>query len=240
MLDFSTYDVLTFDCYGTLIDWETGIANALRPVLARHGVSLTDDELLEQFGAFESEAELPPYRTYREVLATVVDRFGERYGFQPSEADRRDLSESVPDWPAFPDSAEALGILARHKQLVILSNVDDELFAGSQRRLQVEFTRVFTAQQIGSYKPNLGNFHYALERLGEMGVPKERVLHVAQSLFHDIQPANQVGLTTVWVNRRHAKPGHGATPPTEAAPDLDVPDLITLARMIDDAARSGA
>lgn len=228
MLDFNRFDSLVFDCYGTLIDWERGIVAALRPVLARHGVTLDDDALLERFGALESAAEKPPYKPYREVLATVLDGFGEQFGFTPSAEERAAFGASVGDWPAFPDSPAALQSLSRRFRLIILSNVDDDLFALSARRLQVEFADVITAQQVGSYKPDPRNFRIALERLGNR---PERVLHVAQSLFHDIAPAKSLGLTTVWVNRRHDRPGFGATPPAEARPDLEVPDLKTLASL---------
>lgn len=233
MFAFAPYTHLTFDCYGTLIDWEAGILAALRPVLARHGVTPTDDALLEEFGALESAAEAGPYRRYRDILATVLDGFGARHGFAPTAEERATFGGSVGDWPAFPDTVEALGVLARHVELVILSNVDDDLFAPSARRLQTDFAHVITAQQIGSYKPNPQNFRALLERLA---VPQGQILHVAQSLFHDIAPAKAIGLHTVWVNRRHDRPGFGATPPTAAQPDLEVPDLISLARMVEEAA----
>jgi 2-haloacid dehalogenase len=229
MLDLTQYYVLTFDCYGTLIDWERGILNALRPVLDRHGVSMTDDEALELFGELESEAERGPYKRYHEVLTVVLAGIADRLGFTLAENERHALADSVGDWPAFPDTVEALQTLAKHYKLVILSNVDDDLFAGSAKRLQVEFADVITAQQVGSYKPNRRNFEVALERVG---VPKQQLLHVAQSLFHDIEPANDIGLTTVWVNRRHDRPGFGATPQASAQPDLEVPDLRTLAQMV--------
>ena len=228
MLDFSQYDYLTFDCYGTLIDWERGIVNALKPVLARHGVELSDDALLERFGALESAAEKPPYSPYREVLATVLDGFGQAHGFTPTAEERARFGASVADWPAFGDSPDALRKLSSRFKLVILSNVDDDLFAHSVKKLGVEFADVITAQQVGGYKPDTRNFRVLLERLGNR---PERVLHVAQSLFHDIAPAKSVGLTTVWVNRRHDRPGFGATPPAEATPDLEVPDLMTLANL---------
>jgi len=227
MLDFDQFAYLTFDCYGTLIDWERGIVQALRPVLASHGVELSDDEMLERFGELESAAEKAPYKRYREVLATVLDGFGEAFGFTPTTDERETFGGSVEHWPAFPDSPEALKMLSQRFKLVILSNVDDDLFAFSAKRLGVEFADVITAQQVGSYKPDLRNFQVMLERTGNQ---PERVLHVAQSLFHDIAPAKSLGLTTVWVNRRHDRPGFGATPPAEATPDLEVPDLITLAR----------
>lgn len=231
MLDFNQFDYLVFDCYGTLIDWERGILDTLRPVLRQHGVERSDDELLELFGELESAAERPPYQTYRDVLTSVMDGLGERLGFTPTEDERTVLAESVGDWPTFPDTVEALRSLSRRYRLVILSNVDDDLFALSARRLEVEFADVITAQQVGSYKPDPRNFRRALERCG--GSP-ERVLHVAQSLFHDIAPAKALGLTTVWVNRRHDRSGFGATPPAAAAPDLEVPDLRTLARLAAD------
>ena len=226
MLDFDRYTYLTFDCYGTLIDWERGILNALRPLLARHGIARSDDQILELFGELESDAERPPYRSYRDVLATVVDGVGARLDFEPTAEERASLPASVADWPAFPDTVAALRDLAGRFKLAILSNVDDDLFAGSARRLEVDFAAVVTAQQVGSYKPDPRNFQALLARLD---VPPERVLHVAQSLFHDIAPAKAIGLTAVWVDRRHDRPGFGATPAAAATPDLEVPDLRTLA-----------
>lgn len=228
MLDFERFTTLTFDCYGTLIDWETGILTALRPVLARHGATLTDDQALELFGELESEAEAGPYLPYREVLAVVMDGIGARLGYTPTREERMALAESVGDWPAFPDTVTALNALATRYRLVILSNIDDELFALSARRLQVAFAEVITAQQVGSYKPNPRNFQVLLERLDR---PRQELLHVAQSLFHDIAPANAAGLTTVWVNRRHNRAGFGATPPQTVQPALEVPDLRTLAQL---------
>jgi len=228
MLDFDRFTHLTFDCYGTLIDWERGILAALRPILARHGAGLTDDQILERYGELEAAAEAGPYQTYRAVLATVMNGLGARLGFTPTAEERTALADSVGDWPPFPDTVAALQALGSRYRLVILSNIDDDLFARSARHLPVEFAAVITAQQVGSYKPNPRHFHVALDRLG---VPVDRVLHVAQSLFHDIAPARALGLTTVWVNRRHDRPGFGATPPATAQPDLEVPDLRTLAEL---------
>lgn len=228
MLDFDRFTYLTFDCYGTLIDWERGILAALRPVLDRHGIAITDDAALELYGELESAAESGPYLPYRELLATVMDGFAERLGFEPSADERAALAASVGDWPPFPDTVEALRALADRFQLVILSNIDDDLFALSARHLGVPFAAVVTAQQVGSYKPDPCNFRALLARLD---TNPDRVLHVAQSLFHDIAPANALGLTSVWVNRRHDRPGSGATPPATARPDLEVPDLRTLAQM---------
>jgi 2-haloacid dehalogenase len=236
MLDFDRFTYLMFDCYGTLIDWERGILAALRPVLAGHDLTVSDDQILELYGELEAAAEAGPYQPYHAVLAAVMDGFGARFGFTPTTAERAALAASVGDWPAFPDTVEALQALARRFQLVILSNIDDDLFALSARRLQTDFAAVITAQQVGSYKPNRANFRFALQRLG---VPATQVLHVAQSLFHDIVPAKELGLTAVWVDRRHDRPGFGATPPASAQPDLETPDLRTLARLVDEAAADG-
>lgn len=226
MLDFSRFQVLTFDCYGTLIDWETGIWEALRPVLERHGASLTRERALEWFGALESEAERPPYREYKTVLREVLDGLGRRAGFAPSEAECRDFALSAGDWPAFPDTPAALRALRARFRLAIVSNVDDDLFARTALRLGVEFDWVVTAEQARSYKPSQTNFLLALDRIG---LPRDRVLHVAQSLHHDIAPASALGVSTVWVNRRRGLAGPGATPAAEAKPDFEVPDLRTLA-----------
>jgi 2-haloacid dehalogenase len=226
MFDLSQKDALTFDCYGTLIDWETGILNALQPILHSHGAELDDERALETYAEFESEAERSPYMTYREVLATCLQNFGERYGFTPSKDELTRFSGSVGDWPAFPDSSEALAALQRCFKLVVVTNMDDDLFALSQKRLGVTFAEMITAQQVRSYKPALKHFHVALERIG---LPKQRILHVAQSLFHDHVPAKQLGFDTVWVNRRHDGPGFGATPPAAAQPDMEYPDMRSVA-----------
>jgi 2-haloacid dehalogenase len=229
MLNFDQFEVLTFDCYGTLIDWETGIWAALGPILATHQVHVSPDKALELFGELEAEAERGDYREYRSVLRTVLEGFGARLGFAPTRSELQDFPASVKDWPAFPDSPTALQALKTKYKLAIVSNIDDELFASSALRLQVQFDWVITAQQARSYKPSPNNFHIAFQKIG---VPRTKVLHVAQSLFHDIAPAKALGLSTVWVNRRHGKAGAGATPSAQAQPDLEVPDLQSLARAI--------
>ncbi len=226
MLNFDDYEVLTFDCYGTLIDWETGIWQALQPLLARYGVGLTQDETLELYGELEAAAERGAYREYKIVLRQVLEGLGARLAFTPTEAELAGFSQSVKDWPAFPDSARALRALKTKYKLAIISNIDDDLFAYSARRLEAPFDWVITARQARSYKPSLNNFRVAFER---MAVPPDRILHVAQSVYHDIVPAKSLGLATVWVNRRHDTPGWGATPAAQAQPDLEVPDLQTLA-----------
>ncbi|MGH7709521.1 MAG: haloacid dehalogenase type II [Vulcanimicrobiaceae bacterium] len=227
-MDFSTKELLTFDCYGTLIDWESGILAALRPVLAAHGVSLEDEPLLELFAEIESDLEAGPYRPYREVLSTSLSRIASQLSFTPSRAEVEAFSRSVKAWPAFSDSVEALRVLKRRFKLAVITNVDDDLFAYSSARLGVDFDWVITAQQAQSYKPSLTGFNLAFERIP---IPRERWLHVAQSLYHDHVPAKELGLKTIWINRRHDKHGFGATPPAQAAPDLVVPDLAKLAEL---------
>jgi len=229
MLNFDDFEVLTFDCYGTLIDWESGIWEALRPVFASHQISITTDGALELFGELEAEAERGEYRDYKTVLRMVLEGLGSRLGFVPTQTEYQHFSESVRDWPAFPDSARALQALKKKYKLAIISNIDDDLFASSAQRLHTRFDWVITAQQAKSYKPSLNNFHLAFERIG---VPTNKILHVAQSLFHDMVPAKALGLSTVWINRRSNKAGFGATPPAQAQPDLEVPDLQTLAGLI--------
>jgi 2-haloacid dehalogenase len=222
MIDFGAYDALTFDCYGTLIDWETGIAAGLRPF-----ADAPDDALLESFARHEAELEAGLYRTYREVLAEALRGVGRDFGFEPSDEQAATFAGSVGDWPAFDDSPEALAALKRRYRLGIITNCDDDLFALSNRRLGVEFDWVVTAEQARGYKPRPENFTFAFERID---VQRERILHVAQSLFHDHVPAKALGMTTVWVDRRHGRAGHGATPPAQAEPDLVVPDLRSLAQ----------
>ena len=226
MIELDAYDVLTFDCYGTLIDWETGLLDAFRPVLEAHRVKAEPEQLLVRFGAFESELEAGPYLPYAAILGQVLQRIGAELGFVPSVDEIAAFAGSVRDWPPFHDSRWALAALRKKYRLGVISNIDDDLFAYSSLRLDDPFTWVVTAQQARSYKPSLTNFRHALERIA---VDPARVLHVAQSLFHDVEPAKQLGLSTVWVNRREGKPGSGATPASVAVPDLEVPDLATLA-----------
>jgi 2-haloacid dehalogenase len=221
-MNLGAFDALTFDCYGTLIDWETGIAGWLRPF-----AEAPDEALLESFARHEAELEAGPYLPYREVLAEAMRRVGHDFGFAPTDEQAAAFGASVGTWPAFPDSAEALAALEQRFRLGVITNCDDDLFALSNRRLGVEFDWVITAQQARGYKPRRENFTYAFERID---VPRERILHVAQSLFHDHVPAKELGMTTVWIDRRHGREGSGATPPAEATPDLTLPDLRSLAQ----------
>jgi 2-haloacid dehalogenase len=225
-LDFGRFDALTFDCFGTLIDWEAGILAGLRRVLAPHGVAATADDLLEAYARAEAELEAGPYLRYRDVLGEGLRRVARGHGVEVTADEVDAFGGSVGEWPAFPDSASALARLKRRFRLGVITNCDDDLFALSNRRLGVEFDWIVTAQQVGAYKPDPRNFEVALERTG---LPPERILHVAQSLFHDHVPARRLGLATAWIDRRRGRPGFGATPPAEATPDLTVPDMATFA-----------
>jgi 2-haloacid dehalogenase len=224
------FDILTFDCYGTLIDWEAGILAAFQTVLDGHGVSADGDMLLEQFARFEAACEAGPYLAYRQVLARslrgVCAGLGAGSGLKPTLSEVQGFSESVGDWPAFPDSGAALALLATKFRLGVITNCDTDLFARSNERLGVRFDWVITAEQLGSYKPNPRNFELAIEQIGG---PRSRHLHVAQSLYHDHVPAQALGLTTVWIDRRQGRPGTGATPPAVATPDFVFSDMATFA-----------
>jgi 2-haloacid dehalogenase len=224
-MDFSRFTAVSFDCYGTLIDWEAGILPVLRTLLARHKCNLADAAILELYGEFEADAESGPYRTYREVLEAVVRAFGERLGFQPSPSEVRSLDESVPSWPPFLDTVAALHALKQRYRLAVISNIDDDLFAHTRKLLGVEFDAVTTAEQARSYKPSLHNFELALQTLG---IPREQLLHAAQSIYHDVVPARSLGIATVWVNRKSARPGIGAVRAAAGKPGLQVPDLAAL------------
>jgi len=230
MLNFTQFQVLSFDCYGTLIDWETGIFSALGSTLAAHGKSIADAELLKVYSELESEAEQGEFCSYREVLGSVVRGFGERLGFKPTEAQVRSLPDSLASWLPFPDTVAALQKLKARYQLAVISNVDDDLFAATARRLEVAFDHVITAQQARAYKPSLLIFNLAQQRIG---VAPARWLHAAQSVYHDVIPARSMGIATVWVNRPSPRPGVGAAKAASGQPDLEVPDLKTLARTIE-------
>ncbi|MFT4220549.1 MAG: haloacid dehalogenase type II [Microbacterium sp.] len=234
-IDLADYTALSFDCYGTLIDWEAGIAAVLGPWARQHDPSMTDEQVLVAYSEHEAAVEAEaPTTLYPDVLREAFRRTGNALGLPVTDAEADALGTSVLRWPAFPDSAEALARLQRHYRLIILSNVDREGFAGSNRQLGVEFDDILTAQDIGSYKPNPANFAALLARADEVGATG-RLLHVAQSLFHDHVPGKAVGLPSVWINRRHAQPGWGATPDPRVAvqPDLEFPSMAALADAVD-------
>ncbi len=226
MLDFSRFEILTFDCYGTLINWEAGILAALRKVLSAHGKIIDDARLLKLYGDFEAHAEQGPFRPYREVLQAVVLQFGADLGFTPTAAEARSLSDSLASWRPWPDTESALRRLKGRYRLAILSNVDDDLFAATRPQLEVELDEVITAQQAQAYKPSTMLFELALSRIN---APAQRVLHVGQSIYHDVIPAQSLGLATVWVNRPSARPAASAVREAQAKPDLTVQGLDELA-----------
>lgn len=216
---FEEFDALSFDCYGTLIDWEAGIAAVLGPWGRAARPELTDEDLLLAYADEEARVEQEkPTALYPQVLAEAFRATGAKLGIPVTDADAAKLGSSVPDWPAFPDSTEALRKLATRFKLIILSNIDKKSFAGSNARLGVEFDRIITAEEVGSYKPAAKNFDVLKEYVDSEGL---KVLHVAQSLFHDHVPGKKAGLKGVWINRRHNRPGWGATPDpgAEVAPD---------------------
>jgi 2-haloalkanoic acid dehalogenase type II len=234
-MKLTDFRVLTFDCYGTLIDWESGIHTGLLPLLRKGDIALGRDAVLETFARRESaQEEATPGMIYADVLTEVHRQLAAHWGIAATEAEHRTFGASVPDWPAFPDSTEALRILKQHYKLVILSNVDRASFAGSNRRLGIEFDAVYTAQDIGSYKPNPANFQYMLDHLAALGHGKGEILHTAQSLFHDHAPAKRFGLASAWIDRRHDQSGWGATmaPPAGADYDFRFTSLAAMAAAI--------
>jgi len=229
------FEALSFDCYGTLIDWEAGIAAVLGPWARSRGLVLGDEALLTAYGTHEARAEAEhPRVLYPDILARSMTWLGQELGAKVSMGEAQRLAASVPDWPAFDDSHAALVSLSSHFKLIILSNVDRESFAGSNRRLGVRFDSVLTAQDIGSYKPSPRNFDALLAEARRLGVGEGKLLHVAQSLFHDHVPAKKAGLRTVWINRRHDRPGWGATPaaPSDVTPDWEFPSMTAFAAAV--------
>jgi len=225
MLHFGRFEIITFDCYGTLINWEEGILHCLHRILAAHGKDADDAAVLQLYGDLEARAEQGKYRCYREVLQSVVRQFGEQFGFAPTDGETRSLPESLPLWKPWPDTVKALHDLQTRFRLAIISNVDDDLFAATQPQLGVKFDEVITAQQAQAYKPSLRIFELALSRIG---VAARNILHVGQSIYHDVLPAQSLGFTTVWVNRPSPRTGVGAVKAADGHPDLQVPGLAEL------------
>jgi putative hydrolase of the HAD superfamily len=237
-LNLTKFKALSFDCYGTLIDWEAGIAAVLVPWAREQGLDLTDEDLLLAYADNEAAVEREaPTTLYSDVLGTAFRRTGDKLGRPVNDEWARKLGNSVPDWPAFSDSQDALTRLARHYQLIILSNVHRDGFAGSNRRLHGDFAAIITAEDVGAYKPAENHFRALDTTLADLGVERAALLHVAQSLFHDHVPAKREGLPSVWINRRHDRPGWGATPePTEQwTYDLEFTSMGAFADAVDEA-----
>ena len=232
------FEALSFDCYGTLIDWEAGIGTVLRDWADRRGLDLTTEDLLVAYADQEADAERDhPTDPYPSILSRAMRGLGKALDTEVSDDDAHALATSVPDWPAFPDSADALRRLSEHFKLIILSNIDNASFAASNDKLGVTFDAILTAEDIGSYKPSVANFDALDHHVDTMGITRDKLLHVAQSLFHDHVPAKSRGMSTVWINRRHADPGWGATPDPGAnvTPDWTFTSMAEFA----DAVESG-
>jgi 2-haloacid dehalogenase len=237
-LDLTSYEALSFDCYGTLIDWEAGLASVLVPWAREHGLGLTAEDLLLAYAGNEEAAErATPAALYPDILAAAFRRTGDGLGQPVSDEWAQRLANSVPDWPAFPDSAGSLARLAGHYQLIIVSNVHREGFAASNQRLRGDFAAVITAEDVGGYKPSENHFRALDARLRQLGVERGKLLHVAQSLFHDHVPAKREGLPSVWINRRRDRPGWGATPEPsgEWSYDLEFASMGDFADAVDQA-----
>ena len=228
-MPFETIRLITFDCYGTLIDWENGLA-ALRPLFSRDGRKVTDSQILELYGEIEAKLEAGPYLPYRQVLAQAAREIGRRLDSEISAEEGSAFAESLTRWKPFIDTLPALQSLARPFRLGIISNVDDDLFAETRKKLApVEFDFVVTAQQVQSYKPAHRNFEEAIRR---SGLSKDQILHAGQSLYHDIAPANALGIQNVWVNRQSIRPGSGAARPGTAIPNYEVHSLAELSALL--------
>ena len=216
------FKALSFDCYGTLIDWESGMIEGLAPLTSRIGRALPRDEILQAHAKHESSQQAQtPGKAYRDLLPIVYRRLAEEWGASASWQECLAYGQSVKDWPAFPDSAAALAYLKQHYKLIILSNVDNESFSASNEKLQIGFDAIYTAEDVGSYKPADRNFDYILTKLADLGIRKDDILHTAESLFHDHEPANRVGLTSCWIYRRHGEKGFGATMTPGEMPKVD-------------------
>ena len=238
-LNYDNYDALSFDCYGTLIDWERGIWLAFQPLLVKNAhLQIDQKKVLADFAAFENEIQSNrPDMPYPEVLKGIHKRFGEKYDLVTNEEFDRAFGASVSEWPVFLDTIKALADLKKRYKLVILSNVDEAGFAASNERLSVEFDAIYTAEKIGSYKPDVRNFEYLFTQLlVEQSIQRERILHVAQSLYHDIQPAKTLGMDCVWIDRQGLSTGGdwGATSVISELPEADAvfTDLASFAQAV--------
>jgi 2-haloacid dehalogenase len=216
------FKALTFDCYGTLIDWESGMVEALKPLTGKASRNLKRDEILEAHARHESSQQVQtPAKLYCDLLAVVYRRLAEEWGVGVSWTDCVAYGRSVRNWPAFADTARSLKYLKRHYKLAILSNVDNESFSFSNEKLGVDFDAVYTAEDCGSYKPSARNFDYMLAKLKTLGIEKSEILHTAESLFHDHGPANELGLASCWIHRRHGQKSSGATMALAKTPRCD-------------------
>ena len=219
------YDVLTFDCYGTLIDWERGIGDAFEAAAGADGVAIDGVAMLAAYHEIEPAVQSERYRSYRDVLALTARRIAEQFGWPLAAGREAFLPESLPRWPPFADTNGALRRLAEAGyRLAILSNVDDDLLAGTRRHLTVDFDFVITAQQVRSYKPAPAHFETARTRIGDA-----RWLHVAQSYVHDIAPTRRLGIPSAWINRKREQAGGAERPDVEFTTLAEAADWLTAA-----------
>jgi len=217
------FDVVTFDCYGTLIDWESGIRKAFLAAASADGAQVRPEEILPAYAEIEPGVEAEGYRAYRDVLARTAVGVAERFGWKVGLERARFLAESLPSWAPFPDTNRALEELAAAGcRLGILSNVDDDLLAGTRRHFSVAFSPIVTAAQVRSYKPAPGHFLEARRRIPAGA----RWLHAAQSYFHDVVPCKALGIPVAWINRKGEAAG------ADGAPDRELPDLAALAAWV--------
>ncbi len=228
-MKLTDFSALTFDCYGTLIDWETGIAEALEPWMERHSLRIGREELLAAFGRSESARQAErPGALYPDILASVMHDLGEQLGAHVTAEEAEEFGQSVKNWPEFPDSPEALTYLAEHYKLVITSNIDRASFRQSNGKLGVAFDLIITAEDVGSYKPAPGHFESAMAQLADMGIAKDKILHTAQSLYHDHVPAKAFGLASMWINRQSGRPGATTRPDIDVKPEWEVPSMDAM------------
>jgi len=232
-MKLSDFRVLSFDCYGTLIDWESGIWGALQPLIQANDVKISREAALAAYGVIEpAQQHATPDLFYRELLVLVHAKMAAAWEIASTPALDQAFGQSIPLWPAFPDSAEALAYLKQHYKLVILSNVDRQSFAGSNSKLGVDFDAICTAEDVGTYKPDARNFQYLVRAVEQLGLTKRDILHTAQSLFHDHVPAEAAGIARCWISRATKGLGSGATKPVETMPKLDF-QFPSLAAMVD-------
>jgi 2-haloacid dehalogenase len=232
MIDLSQFKVLTFDCYGTLIDWDSGICDLVQPWLREMDSPVPPDLVVSTFALMQAKhQQTRPTLPYPEVLRRSWRDIEEQFGWSENSVQADEFARSVPYWRPFADTVESLHYLSRHFDLAILSNVDNASLAGTLRMLDVPFLFTVTAEDVRSYKPEQPHFDAAMRELSQRGISKQKLLHVAQSKHHDITPGNRLGLTTVWVNRRHGKRGTGATLAATAEPDLTVNSLAELVEL---------
>ncbi|MGH1360526.1 MAG: haloacid dehalogenase type II [Burkholderiaceae bacterium] len=240
-MQLTDFKALTFDCYGTLIDWESGMIAGLAPLTSRLKTDMSRNDILQAHARHESSQQhWTPARRYEELLAVVYKRLAEEWGVSATVDECAAYGRSVRNWPAFPDAAGALQYLKKHYKLIILSNVDNRSFEASNQKLQVVFDAVYTAEDIGSYKPADRNFDYMLEKLSGLGLTKKDILHTAESMFHDHGPANKHGLASCWIYRRYAQDGFGATmnPGNMPTVDFRFNSMADLVKAHQDALRS--